>query len=323
MGRQWKRLTSGLNDGGRAAPGWPVRQLTGILPILREETAEATTGHVMACERTYGLMAVTDGGMESGALGGAAAQLVAGAVQGWFEEQAAVGPLLAMPLDDAAVQALSARVAGAARQMPPMASVALAAAVVEYAKADQGTVSYVWAGDARGYVLTPNGLIQATRDDLAGEPDAYEALQQRASLTNVVGARVPYRLHAMRAAVKLPCACLVATAGFYAHFKTPMHVEHCLLDTLRRASSLQDWEARLRAAASKIGPGDFSAVLMLLGFKSFGQLQESFAARHEAIVKAYIKPLQGGSNQETQARALWEKYSAEAGRTEALPTKRL
>ena len=164
----------------------------------------------------------------------------------------------------------------------------------------------LWAGDSRCYLLTPEGLMQLSDDDLDGY-DAMENLMEDGVLTNVISASKPFVIHSRQITVKPPCVAFTATDGCFGYYTTPMEFEFLLLDTLEEASGPVDWENRIVARLNGISGDDFTLSGLVLGFGAFEAMQQAFAVRHEALYRNYIQGLSELTVDEKIA--LWHRYS--------------
>lgn len=148
-----------------------------------------------------------------------------------------------------------------------------------------------WAGDSRCYLLEPhNGLQQLTRDD-AAVPDALVSLIEDPPMTNYISADKPFNLHHSDASSPLPAILLCATDGFFGYVDTPAAFEYVLLSTMSEASSVTEWSSRLSEAVTGYTGDDASLSLVVLGWRDFGALQVSFAARLEWIYASHWRPV--------------------------------
>ena len=161
------------------------------------------------------------------------------------------------------------------------------------------------AGDSRCYMLSPEGLMQLTEDDL-GNVDAMENLTADASLTNVITASRDFEIHEKRLMVPTPCILFAATDGCFGYLSTPMEFEYMLLDTLLSSGSILDWEDRLKSTLIRLSGDDFSFTGLSVGFGSFERMQQAFRPRAEHLFHAYISDLQHASPEEKVM--LWRHY---------------
>ena len=147
----------------------------------------------------------------------------------------------------------------------------------------------MWAGDSRGYSLTPtDGLCQITKDDLKSGGDALDNLLNDSPLSNYVNADSEFILHHQFDNFKSPCVLLVATDGCFNYVPTPMHFESLLLETLSTAKTQVEWEKQLKEKLIKIACDDVSMALVAIGWSDFSNFQQSFENRYQFILKNYI-----------------------------------
>ncbi len=148
----------------------------------------------------------------------------------------------------------------------------------------------IWAGDSRGYFLTPDkGLCQVTVDDLKSNDDALENLRNDSPLSNYANADTNFVLRYRRDNLDLPFVLVTATDGCFGYVPTPMHFEFFLLETLRQAQTAIEWEQLLRERLLPIASDDVSLALVAVGWTNFIGLQRSFEKRYQVILQEYIK----------------------------------
>lgn len=161
------------------------------------------------------------------------------------------------------------------------------------------------AGDSRCYLLSSDGLMQLTKDDL-GNVDAMENLTADAVLTNVITTSKDFEIHQKQLKIKSPCILFTATDGCFGYLSTPMEFEYMLLRTLLDASSITEWESKLKADLMQISGDDFSLTGISVGFGSFQNLQNAFRSRVDYLHAYFISKLQGMSHEEK--KVLWLMY---------------
>ncbi|NLI21728.1 MAG: hypothetical protein GX418_09300 [Clostridiales bacterium] len=168
---------------------------------------------------------------------------------------------------------------------------------------------FLWAGDSRGYVLTANGLVQATRDDLSGGPDAMENLYEDAAMNNVLQADEPFRINERLFRLPLPGVVIAATDGAFGCLSSPMDFEHFLLDTLSQAGSLRAWQTLLQDALGAGAQDDFTMLLMPFGWHSFKALRGGLEGRRLALRERFVIPMDAYSPRDrAQMFRVWETY---------------
>lgn len=282
--------------------------------------------------RDVGFMAVCDGcgglgarrypafGQHTGAY--VAARVAAQTVFDRFGELAAAQPsaltqpqALARALEDALRFRLEELQAQAGRSalriggtMVRSFPTTLCALVQAYA-APPGGAALVWAGDSRAYRLTPSGLQQLTRDDLSGQPDAFDNLYKDAHLTNIVNADAPFTLHARALPVMEPQVLLTATDGFFGYFPSPMDFELFLLETMARAEDYAAWRQAMAEEIAAVTGDDVAAVMTVWRYPSFPAMREAFAPRLHRL-RTLLAPsrLPDGTADGNVLRGLWQDY---------------
>jgi len=150
----------------------------------------------------------------------------------------------------------------------------------------------IWAGDSRGYFLTPDkGLCQITVDDLKSNGDALESLCNDSPLSNYANADTSFVLHHRLDNLNSPFVLITATDGCFSYVQTPMHFEFFLLETLMRAQTIVEWEQLLKDRLSSITGDDASMALIAIGWPDFNSFRRSFEKRYETILQDYISKL--------------------------------
>lgn len=161
------------------------------------------------------------------------------------------------------------------------------------------------AGDSRCYMLSPEGLMQLTEDDL-GNVDAMENLTADAVLTNVITTSKDFEIHEKRLTVPTPCILFAATDGCFGYLSTPMEFEYMLLECLLTSRNVLEWEDRLKSTLIRLSGDDFSFTGLSVGFGSFEGIQQAFRPRAEHLNAAYIANLQHATLEEKTR--LWHLY---------------
>lgn len=180
----------------------------------------------------------------------------------------------------------------------------------------ESRLTFWWAGDSRGYVMDEDGLHQYTRDHLRGDPDAFDSLYRDAPLSNLLSADQPGKIQLRSAAIGKPYAAIVATDGVYSCLPTPMEMEMLLLDTLKRAASLADWERKMQFQIAKNAQDDATLLMLINGFESFDHMKNLFLTRREALQKQFITPIRRRRGELHYAREKWLQYKPGYDRTE-------
>lgn len=242
------------------------------------------------------------------------AHLVGGALYRWFERgdsSASLKPILDEELQ-AAHHKLTAGGAAAtsaglkSRMIRPLPTT-LSAVLCEPERTGL-KLTYFWVGDSRGYLFTPDGLVQVTRDDIEGV--GSNDLTDDGALSNVLSATGDYHINADTRREQSPCIAIVATDGCFNYFVSPMLFEGMLLDTLAQAKSPNDWENGIRRALLPIAGDDFSLSMAAYGFRSFPEVQSCYRRRHEMFEATYgaaIRRMQESRDAEG-LQALLRKY---------------
>lgn len=173
-----------------------------------------------------------------------------------------------------------------------------------------------WAGDSRGYVLDTDGLHQYTKDDVRGTGDAFETLYRDMPLSNLLSADKTAVLHSRYIHLNKPCLIITATDGVYSCLPTPMEMEMLLLDTLRSARSMAEWQKRLQKQIALNAQDDATLVAAAHGFECFEQLKEQLLPRREKLQTGMITPVRRKKGNVDFARQKWLMYRETYDRTE-------
>lgn len=163
----------------------------------------------------------------------------------------------------------------------------------------------IWAGDSRCYLLCDKGLMQLTRDDLAGR-NHIEDYSADGVMNNVISASLPYVLNSMTLSIDTPCIVFAATDGCFAYYRTPMEFEYMLLDTLQRSNCVAEWEQCILDSLKDVAGDDFTLSGLAYGFNNFNTLKKAFSTRKNDLYSDYILPLKNADHEEV-AR-LWRLY---------------
>ena len=164
----------------------------------------------------------------------------------------------------------------------------------------------MWAGDSRGYVFSDSGLYQITRDDLKGEIDPFDNIEQDGVLSNVISAN-DFRLNVKDMVVNNRCIILVATDGCYGYLRSPMDFESMLLSSLMEASSLKSWEETLSARIGAVAADDYTLQALAIGFDTFDQLKSYYSTAYQQFQEKYGKHLKPDASQ-SELRTVWNSY---------------
>lgn len=189
------------------------------------------------------------------------------------------------------------------RTLPTTAAVALLRQ-----EKDAVSVTAVWAGDSRVYLLDPEGLAQLTEDDTTVS-DPMRNLYEDGVLTNVFCSDKPVKLHHRTVRMTRPFLVLAATDGCFGYLSTPMEFEGLLLGTLLESDSIAQWEERLADATTALAGDDHTLCLCACGYGSPQALQKSFAARYDQLRSNYLEAVRQMPLEDREQRCrLWESY---------------
>ncbi len=169
--------------------------------------------------------------------------------------------------------------------------------------------AFVWAGDSRGFILTPKGLSQITKDDIGEGEDAFSNLSSDGRLTNVIAADGDYHLNSRIMSCPTETILITATDGCFGYFPTPMEFEYMLLNTLLNSNNLMEWKQNLHAEYVKVAGDDFTMGAVVCGFNSFRNLKRAFFERKEYLYRHYIARIADATEEEKLR--MWETYKTD------------
>lgn len=190
------------------------------------------------------------------------------------------------------------------RTLPTTAAVALV-------RAGSGgciSVSALWAGDSRVYILDEQGLAQLTVDDTS-VPDPMENVYEDGVLRNILCSDRQAQLHCVTVEVKPPFVVFAATDGCFGYVSTPMEFEGLLLETLQRARTPAQWETAMQNAIGSVAGDDHCLCMAVFGYGSFETLKEALLPRLLRLREQFLVPVSRLPMEDRQGRfALWAQY---------------
>ncbi len=170
------------------------------------------------------------------------------------------------------------------------------------------TVTSVWAGDSRVYLLTAEGLAQLTSDDTS-VPDPMDNLYEDGILQNVLCADRKAKLNTGKVQPSGPFLIFAATDGCFGYYSTPMEFEGVLLRTMLESQSVTQWEERLCKAIGQVAGDDYTLVLAAYGFGSFQRTQNAFKERYFNLKRKYLDEIISLPLDDRDSRyRLWSQY---------------
>lgn len=185
-----------------------------------------------------------------------------------------------------------------------------AAALIQQNGDGSQTVSAIWAGDSRVYILDADGLAQLTVDDTS-VPDPMENLYEDGVLKNVLCSDRALKLHCRSIRMDKPFLVLTATDGCFGYVSTPMEFEGLLLQNLMASESLAQWEERLFNAIGQVAGDDYSLCVAAYGEMDLPHLKTGLAGRFATIRDTYLTPLTGLPLEDRKTRMdLWQGYKS-------------
>lgn len=166
-------------------------------------------------------------------------------------------------------------------------------AALHYRLRDEGRfleLQPLWVGDSRAYALTPGPGLQVLTRDHTQESDALELLRTDPPMTNLASADRAFEVGSQRlSSYALPCVLVTATDGYFGYVHTPADFEYLLLSTLHDAQDANEWADLLRRGVQSYTADDASLALLALGYHSFAELRERFAARLGHLTGRYVR----------------------------------
>ncbi len=165
---------------------------------------------------------------------------------------------------------------------------------------------FTWAGDSRGYLLTPDGLIQVTVDDVLGDENALSNLKSDGNLKNYLCAEGGFSLNYRSVEFDKEVILIVSTDGCFGYFSTPMEFEYMLLDTMSSVSDEEEWKEALGKYILKYTGDDYTLGVVSCGFGGFEKMKAKFAPRKKELYEKYISRIPGAS--ESELEDMWNEY---------------
>ncbi len=169
--------------------------------------------------------------------------------------------------------------------------------------------AFFWAGDSRGYIFEPKGLIQLTRDNIVGSGDAYTNLREDARLSNFARGDGDFYLSRRIAEIKPPAMIICATDGCFGYFKTPMEFEYTLLKEMESAKSFDEWKDLLTETLKGVSGDDLSMNICVIGCKNIEKAKKVYKKRRKYLYKNYISKMKNAD--EKMLQGLWNEYKEE------------
>lgn len=183
-----------------------------------------------------------------------------------------------------------------------------ASVLIRQERENELTVSPIWAGDSRVYILDSAGLAQLTVDDTS-VPDPMENQYEDGVLKNIICQDRPVRLRVRTLRIKPPFILLAATDGCFGYVSTPMEFEGLLLETMLRAENVGQWEQLLQKTIGSFAGDDHTMCLAAFGYRDFQSIQRVFSGRYAALEKQFLEPVRQIPLEDRDTRrGLWNQY---------------
>lgn len=190
------------------------------------------------------------------------------------------------------------------RTLPSTAAVAL----IQQRTDGSMSVTAIWAGDSRVYILNSSGLAQLTVDDTT-VTDPMVNIYEDGILRNVLCSDKPVNLHCRTLVMNEPFIVFSATDGCFGYLSTPMEFEGLLLETLLTTNCVAEWENELTHTLGSIAGDDHTLCLASYGFGNYETIQKSFVGRYNYIKTNYILPVLRIPVEDRESRfKLWNSY---------------
>lgn len=154
---------------------------------------------------------------------------------------------------------------------------------------DKISIDSFWAGDSRNYIWNTKGLFQISLDDLKGNLDPMQNLHEDAPMSNCIQADAPFKINHKNIIVDANDKFVVisATDGCFGYYPSPMDFEKALHDSLKAASTIEEFKKNLTTAFASVTADDFSFSIAAIGFKNFNNLKSLFGSPTK-LVKKYF-----------------------------------
>lgn len=160
-----------------------------------------------------------------------------------------------------------------------------------YTEGNNTHITSYWCGDSRNYILTKQGLLQVSVDDLSKKQDPLENLRNDESLSNCICQDKPFAIHTKDCGVYTePIMIISATDGCFGYLKSPMHFEYLLLSTLLSSQNSEEWQHKLEDYLSPISGDDFSLGIAMIG-GDFKYWRASIVNRFSMLKNNFISPI--------------------------------
>lgn len=186
----------------------------------------------------------------------------------------------------------------------------MAAALIRSSAGEMISVSPIWAGDSRVYILDSSGLSQLTIDD-TNQPDPLEGLYDDGTLTNMICGDRQFVLNHYTVNMKPPFMVIATTDGCFGYVSTPMEFEGMILHTMLESDNVSEWEDNLRKLIASYAGDDHTMCLASFGYGDFASIQKNFSQRYGELRKKYLETIWSTPWEDRDTRRkLWSEYKS-------------
>lgn len=145
----------------------------------------------------------------------------------------------------------------------------------------RGTVTSLWAGDSRTYLLTrEDGLQQISSDDVESGADALQVLSDAFPLSNFLSAERDFVIWRRTIRLSSPFALFAATDGCFSYLPSPQHFEHLLLASLRESDSVAEWQRNMGRRVAQVTGDDSTLAGVVVGWDDIAEMHQDFQSRY-------------------------------------------
>jgi len=152
------------------------------------------------------------------------------------------------------------------------------------------TCHLFWAGDSRVYLVDGAGAHQLTLDDIRDHGDAMANLREDSVVSNAISADTPFTINYAQLQISAPALLFAATDGCFGYFRSPMHFERMLLDTLLGSFDVGGWSDLIQREIAAV-TGDDASMGALVIAADMDVIQALAATRAAELDKRWVAPM--------------------------------